>query len=109
MKRNSYGERDYAFGQAGRQVHVHVHCYQRVLGALACAVRHVLTPLFRSSSTLSVAIAALVLQVTLVPLMVTMLEYEQQRSASGETHRLASLVGHSTTKCTRPRRLRNCS
>lgn len=55
----------------------------------------ILTPLFGSSSTLSVAIAALVLQVTLVPLMVTMLEYDRQRSAGGETPRLAALVGQS--------------
>jgi malonate transporter and related proteins len=55
----------------------------------------ILTPLFGSSSTLAVAIAALVLQVTLVPLMVTMLEYDRQRSAGGETPRLAALVGQS--------------
>ncbi|EFH80009.1 AEC family transporter [Ktedonobacter racemifer] len=55
----------------------------------------ILTPLFGSSSTLSVAIAALVSQVTLVPLMVTMLEYDRQRSAGGETPRLAALVGQS--------------
>src|SRR5579864_4602063 len=55
----------------------------------------ILTPLFGSSSTLSVAIAALVLQVTLVPLMVTMLEYDRQRSAGGEMPRLAALVGQS--------------
>src|SRR5919106_53006 len=41
----------------------------------------ILTPLFGASSTFAIAIAALVLQVTVVPLMVTMLEYEQQRSA----------------------------
>lgn len=55
----------------------------------------ILTPLFGSSSTLSVAIAALVLQVTLVPLMVIMLEYDRQRSAGGATLRLAALVGQS--------------
>jgi len=55
----------------------------------------ILTPLFGSSSTLAVAIAALVLQVTLVPLMVTMLEYDRQRSAGGATLRLAALVGQS--------------
>jgi malonate transporter and related proteins len=55
----------------------------------------ILTPLFGSSSTLAIAIAALVLQVTLVPLMVIMLEYDRQRSAGGATLRLAALVGQS--------------
>jgi predicted permease len=55
----------------------------------------ILTPLFGSSSTFAVAIAALILQVTLVPLMVTMLEYEQQLSAGGETHGVVTLVAKS--------------
>jgi hypothetical protein len=55
----------------------------------------ILTPLFGPSSTFAVAIAALVLQVTVVPLMVTMLEYEQQRSARGQTHGVLTLVAKS--------------
>ena len=55
----------------------------------------ILTPLFGSSSTFAVAIAALVLQVTLVPLMVTMLEFDRQRSAGGKPRPVASLVGQS--------------
>jgi hypothetical protein len=55
----------------------------------------ILTPLFGPSSTFAVAIAALVLQVTVVPLMVTMLEYEQQRSAGGQTHGVLPLVAKS--------------
>jgi len=37
----------------------------------------IFTPLFGQSSTLSVATAALVSNVTLVPLVVTILEYDQ--------------------------------
>jgi predicted permease len=55
----------------------------------------ILTPLFGQSSTFAVAIAALVLQVTVVPLMVTMLEYEQQRSTGGQTHSVVMLVAKS--------------
>jgi predicted permease len=55
----------------------------------------ILTPLFGSSSIFAVAIAALVLQVTLVPLMVTMLEYEQQLAAGGKIHGVLTLVAKS--------------
>ena len=52
----------------------------------------ILTPLFGPSTIFSVAIAAMVLQVTVVPLTVTVLEYAQQRSAGGETRGIAALV-----------------
>jgi predicted permease len=82
-----------------------VFTLHRVLGAAAMQAAGVsisntafigipiFTPLFGQSSTLSVATAALVLNVTLVPLVVTMLEYDQQRSAGGKTRSLAALVG----------------
>jgi hypothetical protein len=55
----------------------------------------ILTPLFGPSSTFSVAISALVLQVTVVPVMVTILEYEQQRSAAGQAEGIIVLVRNS--------------
>lgn len=55
----------------------------------------IFTPLFGPSSTLSITVAALVLNVTLVPLLVTMLEYDRQRSAEGKTRSLAALVEQS--------------
>lgn len=58
----------------------------------------IFTPLFGPSSVLSVAVAALVMNVTLTPLTVTVLEYEQRRSAGGgKTRGLAALVGRSLT------------
>jgi hypothetical protein len=53
----------------------------------------ILTPLFGQSSTLSVAVAALVSNVTITPITVTMLEYGQQRSAGATTRSVAALVG----------------
>ena len=51
--------------------------------------------LFGASSILSIAIAAMVLNVTLVPAIVSMLEYDQQRSRGGKEHSFAGLVGQS--------------
>jgi predicted permease len=53
------------------------------------------TPLFGQSSTLSIAVAALVSNVTITPITVTMLEYDQQSSAGARTRSVAGLVGRS--------------
>lgn len=53
------------------------------------------TPLFGQSSTLSIALAALVLNVTITPITVTMLEYDQSRSPPESTRSVAGLVGRS--------------
>jgi malonate transporter and related proteins len=55
----------------------------------------VLTPLFGASSLLSIAIAALIFNVTVVPLAVTMLEYDAQRSAGGKMRNLAAVIRQS--------------
>jgi malonate transporter and related proteins len=53
----------------------------------------ILTPLFGSSSSLAVAVSALVLNVTLGPLAVILAEYCQQRATSAKMPSLAALVG----------------
>lgn len=53
----------------------------------------ILTPLFGPSSTLAIAVSALVLNMTVGPLMVILLEYDQQRAPGGKTRSLAALVG----------------
>ena len=55
----------------------------------------ILTPLFGQSSLFSVAVAALVLNITVVPLMVTMIAYGQQGSLSGGVRDLAATIGRS--------------
>jgi hypothetical protein len=55
----------------------------------------ILTPLFGPSSLFSIAIAALILNITIVPVTVTMLEYDRQRIAGGEKPALATLIGRS--------------
>jgi hypothetical protein len=55
----------------------------------------VLSPLFGPGSVLSVVIAALVVNVTIVPLMVTMLEYDRHQSVGGGARSLAALIGRS--------------
>jgi malonate transporter len=55
----------------------------------------VLSPIFGSSSLLSIAIAALIFNITVVPVSVTMLEYDAQRSAGGQTRSLAAVIGQS--------------
>lgn len=55
----------------------------------------ILAPLFGQGSLFSVAISALVLNVTIVPVMVTMLEYGRQRSLSGEVRGLEAMVSRS--------------
>jgi malonate transporter and related proteins len=54
----------------------------------------ILTPLFGQSSVFAVAASTLILNVTIVPLMVTMLEYDRQRSSAGK-HNPAALIGKS--------------
>jgi malonate transporter len=54
----------------------------------------ILTPLFGQDSLLSIAVAALVLNVTIIPVMVTMLEYDRHRSLGGGV-RLGALIGRS--------------
>ncbi len=53
----------------------------------------ILTPLFGPSSTLAIAVSALVLMVTVVPLTVILSEYDQQRAPGGKTCSFAALVG----------------
>lgn len=55
----------------------------------------ILTSLFGQSSTFSVAASALILNVTIVPAMVTMLEYDRQRSAGGKPVTVAALIRQS--------------
>jgi malonate transporter len=55
----------------------------------------ILTSLFGQSSTFSVATSALIINVTIVPAMVTMLEYDRQRSAGAETLKVAALIRQS--------------
>jgi malonate transporter and related proteins len=54
----------------------------------------ILTPLFGASSLFAIAIAAMILNVTIVPVMVTMLEYDKQR-AGGGADGLAALIRRS--------------
>jgi malonate transporter and related proteins len=55
----------------------------------------ILTPLFGAGSLLTIATAALIFNITLVPITVTMLEYERQRVAGGTKASLWTLVGRS--------------
>ncbi len=55
----------------------------------------ILTPLFGIASHLSIAIAALVTNVTIVPSMVTMLEYDRNRAVSNAGGGLGSMVAKS--------------
>jgi malonate transporter and related proteins len=55
----------------------------------------ILTSLFGASSTFSVAASALILNVTIVPAMVTMLEYDRQRSAGAKSLTVAGLIRQS--------------
>ncbi|HTZ53976.1 MAG TPA: AEC family transporter [Candidatus Acidoferrum sp.] len=55
----------------------------------------ILTPLFGTTSLFSIAIAALILNVTIVPVAVTMLEYDRRRAAGGTMPSLGTLVGRS--------------
>jgi predicted permease len=55
----------------------------------------ILTPLFGAGSLLTIATAALIFNITLVPITVTMLEYERQRVAGGTKVSLWTLVGRS--------------
>lgn len=52
----------------------------------------ILTPLFGESSLLAIAIAALILNITITPLFVTMLEYYRQSAAGGAKRSLATLI-----------------
>ena len=52
----------------------------------------ILTPLFGQTSLFTIAVAALILNITIVPVTVTMLEYDRQRAAGGAMPRLAALV-----------------
>ena len=53
----------------------------------------IFTPLFGPSSILTVAVSALVLNVTVGPLTVILSEYDQQRAPGGKTRSFAALVG----------------
>ena len=53
----------------------------------------IFTPLFGPSSTLAIAVSALVLNVAVGPLTVILLEYDQQRAPGGKTRSFAALVG----------------
>ncbi|MGB6985941.1 MAG: AEC family transporter [Candidatus Aquilonibacter sp.] len=55
----------------------------------------ILTPLFGPTSLFSIAIAALILNITIVPVAVTMLEYDRLRAAGGVMPSLPALVGRS--------------
>jgi predicted permease len=55
----------------------------------------ILTPLFGAGSLLTIATAALMFNITLVPITVTILEYERQRAAGGTKVGLGTLIGHS--------------
>jgi predicted permease len=55
----------------------------------------ILTPLFGVESLLTIATAALIFNITLVPITVTMLEYERQRAAGGAKVQLATVIGRS--------------
>jgi malonate transporter and related proteins len=57
----------------------------------------ILTPLFGLSSLLTIATAALIFNITLVPVTVTMLEYDRQRTAGGAEPSLATLMGRSVS------------
>ena len=65
------------------------------LANVAFAGTPILTPLFGKVSLVSIATAALVLNVTIVPSMVTMLEYDRQRAAGGASGSLGALIGRS--------------
>jgi malonate transporter and related proteins len=55
----------------------------------------ILSPLFGPSSLFTIAIAALILNITIVPVTVTMLEYDRQRAAGGTMPPLGALIGRS--------------
>ena len=55
----------------------------------------ILTPLFGPASLLTIAVAALILNITIVPVTVTMLEYDRQRAGGGAMPSLPALVGRS--------------
>ena len=55
----------------------------------------ILTPLFGPTSLFSIAIAALLLNITIVPVTVTMLEYDRLRAAGGAMPGLPLLIGRS--------------
>jgi malonate transporter and related proteins len=55
----------------------------------------ILTPLFGPSALLTIAIAALMFNIMIVPLTVTMLEYDRQRAAGAATLRVSALLGRS--------------
>jgi malonate transporter len=55
----------------------------------------ILTPLFGVGSLLTIATAALIFNILLVPVTVTMLEYDRQRAAGGAKRSLAALIGRS--------------
>lgn len=52
----------------------------------------ILTPLFGVSSLLAIAIAALILNITITPLLTTMLEYNRQSAVDGAKRSLAALI-----------------
>ncbi len=55
----------------------------------------ILTPLFGQSSLLTIAIAALMFNIMIVPATVTMLEYDRQRAAGATTLRVGPLLRRS--------------
>ncbi len=67
------------------------------LANVAFAGTPILTPLFGKVSLVSIATAALVLNTTIVPSMVTMLEYDRQRAAGSGQRSLGELIGKSVT------------
>ena len=57
----------------------------------------ILTPLFGQSALLTIAVAALMFNIMLVPLTVTMLEYDRQRAAGATNLRVSALLGRSVS------------
>lgn len=57
----------------------------------------ILTPLFGPASLLTIATAALIFNITLVPITVTMLEYQRQRTAGGAKPSLRTLIARSVS------------
>ena len=55
----------------------------------------ILTPLFGPSALLTIAVAALMFNIMLVPVTVTMLEYDRQRAAGAATLSVSTLLGRS--------------
>lgn len=57
----------------------------------------ILTPLFGESALLTIAVTALMFNIMIVPVTVTMLEYDRQRAAGAATLSVATLLGRSIT------------